>query len=465
MEEQAHIPEKEKAHMRSPKLTSAIMAAAALLVLAAAGPAAARARAHTPKAHRNAPTGKHCRITLSVAPRLLTAGETALASGQTTCSPPEGQKVVIYQRPAAGPPSGYSVAGEAVTTKGGLYEAKVGPLNANTQFYAAVNGVSSDHRQVKVAPQVSFEGPPENRSLFTGLAAAKTNLFSGTVNPKEAGLLVVLQREDAVRGTEWHRIAATTTDAQGNYAFTKRFLVAGASSLRIVVRSNHRLVAGFSTVRSYDISQAQNPSLLIISTTNPIALAGTTVIEGNAPGLPNTMLTLQGHPAHQKFANVATTTTDSTGHYSFAPQAPALSTFYRVTGPGRTSAVLYQGVKYVLTATPSATSVTSGQPITFTGTVSPARAGHEIWIEKQNIFGTGFHPVAVGSVNADGSYSITRAFFAPGSDVLRVKIPGDPENGGTASAPVTVTVTPVPGAKVPAERPGNGTLPSEGQTK
>jgi hypothetical protein len=205
--------------------------------------------------------------------------------------------------------------------------------------------------------------------------------------------------------------------------------------------------------------------MMIFSKTNPIPLGGSTVIEGTAPGLANTPLTLQAHGAHAKFTTVASTTTDGSGHYSFPTQTPLVSTFYKVTGGGRSSAVLYQGVKYVLTATPSTTTVSSGQPITFTGTVSPARAGHEIWIEKQNIFGTGFHPVAVGTVNADGSYSISRAFFAPGTDVLRVKIPGDPENGGTASEPVTITVNPLPGAKVPAESPSNGKLPAEGQTK
>ena len=450
--------------MRSPKLTSAILAAAALLVLATAGPAAARIHAH-PHNHRNAAVGKGCRVTLNVAPRLVTAGETALASGQAACTPAEGQKVVIYEKPTG--PGGYSIAAETVTGKGGLYEAKVGPLTANTVFYATTGSVPSPHRQVRVAPQVTFEGPPEGKELFTGFAASKNNLFSGTVNPKEAGLLVVLQRENAVKGNEWHRIAATLTDANGNYTFTKRFVAPGASSLRVVVRPTrtHRIVSGFSTVRSYDISQAENPSLLIFSKTNPIAQGGSTIIEGEAKGLANTPLVLQARGAHGRFTTVASTSTDGNGKYAFPTQSPAVSTFYKVTGGGRSSAVLYQGVKYILTATPLATTVTSGQQITFTGTVTPARAGHEIWIEKQNIFGTGFHPVATGVVNADGTYSISRAFFAPGTDVLRVKVPGDPENGGTASEPVTITVNPVPGAKVPAEAPGNGTLPTEGQTK
>jgi hypothetical protein len=461
VEEQATIPEKEKAHMRSPKLTSAILAAAALLVLATAGSAAARVHTHTKHRHASGVAGCN-KISLQVAPRLVTSGESVLASGQAACSPAEGQKVVIFQRPAGSP--GYSVAGEATTDAKGLYQATVGPLSNNTVFYAAVNGVPSRHQQVKVAAQVTFE-PAESKSVANGIRTGRRNAvtFVGQVNPVDAGALVVLQRENAIRGNEWHWVGHTIVDATGHFSITKVFVVPGASSLRVVIRSGHRNVSSFSSVLSFDISQAQNPSLTIESSKNPVDFGGSVTINGTVPGAPNTPLTLQGHPAHGKFANVATTMTNAEGKYSFPAQSPGVSTFYRVQGAGRSSAVLYQGIKYVLTATPSATTVPSGTPFTFTGTVSPAKAGHTVYMEKQNIFGTGFHVAAVGTVAADGSYSITRAFFPPGTDVLRVKIPGDPENGGAASAPVTLTVTPLATAKIPAEKPGNGTPPPEGK--
>ena len=69
----------------------------------------------------------------------------------------------------------------------------------------------------------------------------------------------------------------------------------------------------------------------------------------------------------------------------------------------------------------------------------------------------------MGTVNADGTYTITHVFYAPGTDVLRVKIPGDPENGGTATPPFSVTITPVPTAKLKPEPPGNSSQPSVGQ--
>jgi hypothetical protein len=450
--------------MRSHKLASAVTAAAALLALAPAGAVAAHNHRHS-NAVKHTPHAGLCKITLNVAPRLVTSGEAALAYGQGTCdgAPAGEQTVTIFDHPAGSP--GFSVLGTTTTNKEGLYQLPTGALTSNTGFYSALGAVRSPTRNVRVAAQVSLTGPPETKSLFSGIRTGRRNAvtFSGTVNPHDGGATAVLQRENAIKGNEWHQIAKPVlVDVNGNFSITHAFAVPGASSIRVLIRSNHRNIASPSNVLSYVISQAQNPSLTIQSAQDPLAFGGSTVISGNVAGEPNTTITLMGRPAHGKYAPVATTTTDSAGKYAFAPQSPGVSTFYRVQGGSRSSAVLYQGVKYVLTAKPSASSISSGQPLTFSGTVTPAKAGHQIYLEKQNISGTNFHVVAVGTVAADGSYSITRTFFAPGSYVLRVKIPGDSENGGTASATFPTTVTPIPSAKIPLEPPVNGGLPPEG---
>lgn len=450
--------------MRSHRLTSAATAAAAILALAPAGAAAAHNHRHNAQTH-GVPSGG-CKVTLKVAPRLLTAGEAALAYGLGTCgkAPAAEQTVTVYDHPAGTP--GFAVLGTTTTNKEGLYQLPTGALTSNTGFYAAIGAARSAARNVRVAAQVTLTGPPENKTLFSGIKTGRRNAvtFSGTVSPADGGALVVLQRENAVKGNEWHQIGRPVlVDSSGNFSITHAFAVPGASSIRVTVRSNHRNIASSSNVLSYVISQAQNPSLTIESATDPLAFGGSTVIGGNVAGEPNTTLTLLGRVAGGKYLPVTTTTTDSTGKYAFAPQAPGVSTFYRVQGGGRSSAILYQGVKYVLTAAPSASSVSSGQPITFSGTVTPAKAGHSIYLEKQNAGNGNFHVVAVGTVLANGTYSITRTFFAPGSYVLRVKIPGDSENGGTASTTFPTTVTPIPSAKVPAEAPVNGGLPPEGQ--
>ncbi len=448
--------------MRSYKLTSAILAAAALLALASAGTASARGQ-HLK--HSNGIPGANCRISLNVAPRLVTSGETVLAYGQATCPPSNeaGQTVTLYQRVAGS--SGFAVAGTTTTDSHGFYQMTTAPETTNSQFYAAIGSSVSRHRPLKVAAQVTLlpvEGSVAN-ALHTGRRNAVT--FKGSVSPNDNGALVILQRQNAIRGNEWHRIGHTIVDTNGQFALTHAFVAAGASDIRVLVKSNKRNIASPSNVLTYDISQAQNPSLTIFSATDPVPYGGSTVISGTVAGAPNTTVTLTGHAAHNPFVTIATAKTDSEGKYSFPASSPLVSTFYKVTGAGRNSSVLYEGVKYLLTAAASASTVTSGQSVTFTGTVTPARAGHAIYIERQNVAGTGFHVISVGTVNADGSYSITRNLYAPGTDVLRVKVPGDPENGGTASNPFTITVTPLTSAsKITPEPPGNSTLPPEGQS-
>ena len=449
--------------MRSRKLTSAVTASAALMALV---PAAAAAHNHRRTSLGHAVSAGSCKVQFAVAPRLITAGESSLTYGQEVCKKESAAKqpVTIYEMPAGA--SGFSTLGTTTTNEEGRFQLPTGALTENTSLFAAIGGARSRTHVVKVAALVTLSGPPETKTLFSGIQTGRRNevIFEGSVSPQDRGATVVLQRENSLRGTEWHRIARNAyVDSEGKFAIPKIFHFPGASSIRVVVRSDGRNVTSSSNVLSYEISQAQNPSLTIESSQDPVPYEGATVISGTVAGEPNTAVTLLAAKAHQHWTPVATTATGPTDTYTFAPQQPLTATRYRVTAGGRSSAVLYEGVKYVLTATPSSTSVLSGQPITFSGTVTPAKAGHTIYLERQNAAGTGFHVVAVGSVAADGTYSLTRSFYAPGPYTLRVKIPGDLENGGTASPATTITVNPIASSKIPAEPPVNGGMPPEGQ--
>ena len=161
---------------------------------------------------------------------------------------------------------------------------------------------------------------------------------------------------------------------------------------------------------------------------------------------------------------VAEVSTDAGGNYTFAAQSPIDSTFYKVKAAGKSSAVLYEGVKDVLTAQVSATTVQAGQSLTFAGAVAPDHTGHVIYLERQNATGGDFHVVQVARVKVGSAYSIVHTVYEPGVKVFRVKIPGGPENEGAASNPFTITVTPAPAAALVPEAPANSTLPSEGSS-
>ena len=445
--------------MRSFRFTSAIAAAATVLALAPAGASAAHNNQHVRLGKHANPTG-HCRVTIFAEPHIVISGESAQIIGQLIC--PSGvvtseQTVTVYEHVAGAGP--FQVLGTATTGAGGFYSIVAPNLTANSTFYAATVAGRSATRAVKVSPQVTLKGPAETAQIFTGRRGAQT--FSGVVSPADTGAEVVLQRENATANEEWGVIQRGIVGPGGAYSFTHVFGRPGDANLRVVVRAHRRLsVRGVSNTLSYSISQHENPALTINTSTDPISYGQPVTLSGVVAGAVSKPVTLMARSKEGAFAPVATSTTDASGNYTFT-QTPLQSTIYRVTSGGVNSALLFEGVKYVLTASASATTVSSGQALTFAGTVTPARVGHVVYLERQNVFGGGFHVVDVATVAADSTYTINHAIFGLGSEVFRVKIPGDPLNQAISSTPFSITVTPAtPGALSPHAQ---NKLPGEGK--
>ncbi len=442
--------------MRLGKLGPATIAATSLLALA---PAAASAHKHP------SPLGR-CRINIALSSPLVTAGESAEVSGRLACGPhanAASQPVTLYAH-AAGT-AGFVPVQSTTTEASGAYKFTTAVENANTTFYVRSHGAQSGRRRLRVEAQVTLTGPPEGTQIETGAPNKET--FSGTVTPAaDVGARVILQRQNAVTGDEWHRIGIGQVMAGGTYSITHTFRVPGDASIRVLVRSDGLNIPSPSNELEYEISQAQNPSLTISSSADPIIYGQSVTISGVLAGATTSQpVTLLARTVHQAgFAPVAEVSTGAGGSYSFPAQSPVNSTLYRVKGAGQKSAVLYEGVKNVLTAEVSPTTVQAGEALTFKGTVAPDHSGHVIYLERQNANGTAFHVVQVGHVLPGSVYSIVHQVYVPGTKVYRIDIPGGPDNGRAVSQPFTITVTPAPASALTPETPGNTSLPSEGQT-
>jgi hypothetical protein len=450
--------------------TMATAAAAALVVLVSAATGASFAAR---------PTGCHIKLE-PAAPRLVQYGETALVFGQIKCVPGSlaaSQSVSLLERVAGSVPS-TTPAATATTDTGGRFQLTTPPLEKNTRLYVVAGGVRSARRLVKVSPKVTISGPPDGSVLYTGrgpfLGAHHFGVlrnrvtFSGTVSPTLAGDAVVLQRESALTGEAWHRIGIGFVSSTGTYSIQHTFAVPGAADIRILVRHTKVSAPGVSESLSYVILQAQNPNLTIESTKDPIKFGEPVTVTGIDKAGPGVQLTLfaRSGPSRQ-YTAVATTTTTAGGAYSFPTQTPPANTRYKVVAAGsgapvtRNSAALFEGVKFLLTATPSTESAPQGQTVTFAGTVSPAVAGHPIYLQKQNPSGIAFHVIEVGTVGPTGAYSLPYVPFVTGAHVYRVRIPGDPAHEGSAGQLITVTTTLNTGAIQP-EPARNGTPPKQG---
>jgi hypothetical protein len=464
--------------MRSIKLVPFFAAAATLLALAPAG-ASAR-RAHKPRPHAAGP----CHIQLETTKAPISFGEPTTVFGTIKCpatAQAAGRQITLLQQSA--PKAGFAAVGTATTeaTKDprvGAFAVTPPIFTTNSVFYAVSEGAQSAHRAIRVTAQITVAAPtpPDGAQLLTagGPRPRRHNrvTFAGEVGLQDAGSAVTLQREASTATEEWRAIDRGTVDGQGKYSIVHSFLVPGDANIRVVVHP-HKINAPAATApASYEISQVQNPALTIETSADPLLYGQAATIKGVVAGAaPNTPVTLLGHSRGAKgtgFAAVATGHTGAGGAYEFSA-TPLTNTAYRVSSATTNSAILFEGVKYALTVAPPPSTVQSGQPATFSGSVLPALAGHVVYLERQNSLKLGWHVVDVGTIGAPAKvgdaapFSIVHAFFAPGVDHLRIQIPGDPGNQGAAGAAFDLNVTPAPAAALRPEAPGNSRLPGEGQ--
>jgi hypothetical protein len=408
------------------------------------------------------PNGR-CRIRMYVVPWRISEGEPVTVFGRLLCRAPAsagGQVVRLFHHLRGVP--GFTYVQSTTTDANGFYQFQNAdaPVETSRLFHVRSHWAESANRGVRVAPQVTLSGPPEGTQILTGSPNQVT--FTGTVNPVDVGARVILQRQNALTGGEWRRIDVGRVQEGGKFSIAHTFVVPGDASLRVVVRSEGRNVPGESNVLSYEISQAQNSDLTIEASANPISYGQSVVLDGTLAGGANQPVTLLAHIATQPgFVPVAQATTDGSGKYAFPAQAPVNSTFYEVQGAGKTSAVLFEGVKYLLAAQVSASTVQAGQTLTFTGSVAPGNPGHVVYVQRRDASGD-FHIVAVGALSAQSTFSIVHQVYGTGSQVFRVYVPGGPANEGTASQPFTINVTPAPAAALKPEAPGNTSQPPEG---
>lgn len=215
-----------------------------------------------------------------------------------------------------------------------------------------------------------------------------------------------------------------------------------------MIRSDLRNVRGESDPVTVTIQQAQVADFTITSS-DPIigfgqsaTISGTLFMPGTTTPEPNTPVTLFGRTLGQsQFFALAAATTDANGSYSFT-ESPPHNTIYSVRTtmpPKRHTATLFEGVHDVVTFSASSSSSTVGGHVTFTGSVTPDKAGHVVYLQKLGADGD-WHNVDVRIVSSDASFQFGWTFGSAGSKEFRARIPGGPFNLGGASAPVTIAV-------------------------
>ena len=415
------------------RLRFAMLAAALTTLVVAVSPGVAAA----------APRHNHG-LTINATPNPISAGQGVLIYGQLRGTSITGQTIFLYQR--VNPSPGFTLIGTASTDSFGFYKftGEQGVVMSNREWF--VRGPGSTHSRTvreRVSALISINASATTADTSTPI------MFTGSVSPSHTFQRVLLQEQQS--GDDWRTIDSGVLDANSNYSISHRWRVPGERDVRVVLRRDARNLRSVSDSATITVQQAQIPDFTI-NTSAPIIPEGSMATITGVLSMPSTTthepstsvsLWARSHGQHH-FRKLLDAMTGPDGSYSFTVQ-PTVNTVYQVRttfAPARHSAVLFEGVRDVLQFAADQSTTTVGGQVTFTGSVTPDKAGHLIYLQRLGADGD-WHSIEVTLVRPNSTFQFAWRFGKAGSEQFRSRIFSDSHNVGAASTPpVTVTVSP-----------------------
>ncbi len=190
------------------------------------------------------------------------------------------------------------------------------------------------------------------------------------------------------------------------------------------------------------------PSLTINTTANPVIAGQSLLIYGQLTGLPNDankpiVLFHRIVPA-ARFTIIGVRRTNALGYYSFVrPDGIVVSNRnWYVEGPfGLRSVTIHEKVSALVSLASNTMTANTGQPVVFTGHISPYHPYQRVLLQEQNsLSGNGWATIAKTFTGGGSNFMVPHRWRAPGTYTLRAVFPGDPRNIAGDSDSVTVTI-------------------------
>lgn len=392
-------------------------------------------------------------LTIHAVPRHILAGEAVLIYGRLRGPGHANRLVRLYHR--INPNPRFSLIGVTKTNTFGEYEftRAEGVVLSNRSWF--VRGPGATHSRTvheRVAALVTLAASSQSGLTRHPIA------FSGHLTPDHRGSVVWLQQQTA-SGNGWRNLGHTVVGPGSNYQISHAWRVPGSYEVRALFRGDRRNTAAPSDTVPIVIQQTEVPDFTIqtsdpiVANQQPVTISGTLYQPGSTTsGEPNTSVSLfERVPGTRPFREVTTTTTGSDGSYQFANVVSSTNELYQVRttfAPARHTAALFEGVQDVVTMASSSPTSTVGGHVTFSGSVSPDKAGHLIYLQRLGKDGN-WHTVEVRFVAPNSTFAFVWTFGTAGTKEFRARITGGPVNVGSASPPVTITVTQPPLTSIP----------------
>jgi hypothetical protein len=193
---------------------------------------------------------------------------------------------------------------------------------------------------------------------------------------------------------------------------------------------------------------AHNRGLTINAVPNPIDAGDGVLIYGqlNATPVGGQTIVLYHHVAgsFRGYTKVGQTTTASDGFYEFTRAEGVVMTnrswFVREQGIHQIhSRTVFERVSALVSLAASTTTAVTGQPVTFTGTVTPNHAFERVVLQEQDNAGN-WHDLKSGRLDGRSNYSIIYRWRFAGDHTVRVLFASDARNIAGTANPLTVAV-------------------------
>lgn len=204
----------------------------------------------------------------------------------------------------------------------------------------------------------------------------------------------------------------------------------------------------FTTLAEGQVPPGGGNAVTIAATPASVLFGRATTISGQVTGdgaNTGVEMTLQAQPAGATdYSNVATTTADANGNYSFT-QAPLLNTQYRVEAkakPKVTSPVVAVTVRKAVSFKLSDSTPKRGSRVRFSGTVKPSHDGLLALIQKRGSKGK-FRTVAKAQLKPSktaGVSKYSKRLRIRAKGVYRVRVAADADHGRGTSRKRTIRV-------------------------
>jgi hypothetical protein len=390
-------------------------------------------------------------LTIHAVPHNIIAGEAVLIYGRLA-DHQGGQVIRLYHR-IAGQPQ-FSLISVTHTDSSGRYEFTRAEDIVMTNRSWFVRGPGLTHSRTayeRVAALVSLAASSQSGTTRHPIT------FSGHLTPDHAGSVVLLQVQKG-SSDDWTTLTRGVVGTDSNYQIAHAWRTPGARDVRVLFRGDARNTPSVSDPVSVVIQQAEVPSFTIntsdpiVTDNSPATISGTLFTPGSTTTPePATAVELFGHePDGGPYRELQATTTDQSGSYRFTVKSTTNELYQvrTVIPPRRATAQLFEGVQDEVSMTASSTSSPVGGHITFSGAVSPDKAGHVIYLQKFGGDGD-WHTVETSVVHANSTFSFDWTFGSAGSKQFRARITGGPANVGGVSPAVTVDVVPVSLSSLP----------------